>query len=233
MWERVMCVEARTGGAEGWRRFRSHFPGREQVFLSVIYAADEAQSLSNARIAEQAGADGAFLINCGIDCQRLFEIAAKVVERRGGMFVGVNCIDLPAQDVIRRLPDGVDGVWSSERPAAGPVARTASGIRQARREAGWGGLYFATALSGVHAAHIDVPTISGPGPGEPAVPVVRVACERFRGWPLALAADITSQSVDAFLPYVSCIMTTARVGIGLEEMDPEEAERLAARIHAC
>jgi len=235
----------RTRATERCRRFRERFPDRERVFLPVSYAAEEKRTLHNVDIAREAHADGLFLVNHGIGSQRLLRIAQKVVGLHPGLFVGVNCLDLHAQDVIRRLPDGVAGVWTDDPLTADGVRPGAASLDQARQSTGWDGLLFAAVgpeaaadRAGTPAAvvgataYADVPTIVAAGLGPRDVQVVRELSRTLGRQPLAVAARITSEGVDALLPYATCIMTAAQANDGLEHMDVREATQLAAKIHA-
>jgi hypothetical protein len=229
-----------ANGAESWRRFQSRFPNRKRVFLPVVYVADEKPALHNADTAEAAQADGLFLINNGIGYQRLLRIARKIIDHHSNMFVGVNCLDLRPQDVICRLPDSVDGVWTSDAPNSVSPVDTAAAIRQARQRTGWDGLFFGSPATktdeqttgGDSLGHIDVPTVVGQESAQRRNRLIRKLRARFGAWPLAVAADITTDTVDAVLPYANCIMTTASADSGLEAMDQGVAEELAARAHA-
>lgn len=171
--------------------------------------------------------------------------AQKVVNLHPSLFVGVNCLDLRPQDVICRLPEGVEGVWTNDQSTLDGVADVAIAIRQARETTGWDGILFATPVTtaessepgtqigpAVAAAHIDVPTLVGYEFRQQPVEVVQKLRQAFSGHPLGVAAAISAESVDALLPYTNCVMTTARTDNGLELTDSHEARRLATKIHA-
>lgn len=231
---------------EAWQRFRAHFGTSDRVFLPVVYAIDETQALRNADIAREAQADGVFLVNHGIGCQQLLQIAAKMADAQPGLFVGVSCLDLSTQNVVRCLPPGVRGVWANESPTADGAGKDADAISEARWASGWDGLLFGTlpsrglrkdhnSLDGLVAAmsHIDVPTVVGYAKTQPADLLEFRALRRaFGDRPFGIAASIGPDVVEALLPYVNCVMTAPRAGQGLEHLDLQETRRLAAKIHA-
>jgi hypothetical protein len=227
------------------RRFRTRFLNRDRVFLLVIYAADEKQTLQNVDTAREADADGVFLINHGIGHQRLLRIAKQVVGFHPDLCVGVNCLDLRPQDVICRLPDGVEGVWGNNPLALEAMQDTAVAIRQARQLTGWDGMFFADVAAGVGIdeactpaelaraiAHIDVLTIVARGSAQRDLETLRELRQTLNGQALGIAGDVSPDGVEALLRYTHCVLTTARADSSLEHMDLQEAKRLAERIHA-
>ena len=93
----------------GVNRFRAVFASRH-VVLPVIHVATQAQALRNAAVAREAGADGCFLINHSIGSKELLAIHAAVADANPGWWVGVNCLDLDAEEVFERLSPSVSGV---------------------------------------------------------------------------------------------------------------------------
>jgi hypothetical protein len=210
----------------------------------VTYVTDERQAVRNVELARDADADGVFLVNHGNSLDRLLEIAGNIAASQPGLFLGLNCFDLAAQDVVRRAPSGVAAVWANEPLVPATTESTAASVRRAREASGWDGLFFATlaTLSGPHDAlrqslagadQIDVLTIVGHGFEQPSrLEQMRGVSGALGDRPVAVASAISSTHVDRLLPHVDCIMTTARTNNGLESLDFGEAQRLAARIHA-
>ncbi len=243
----TMSTFETNNAADSWRRFRRRFANRNHVFLPVIYASDEKQALQNVEIAREADADGVFLLNHGIGHQRLMRITKQVIAIHPDLFVGVNCLDLRPQDVICRLPDGVEGVWANNPPTPDGLNDSATAIRQARQTTGWDGLLFApitaavagggtpassTLIAAMH--YVDVPTIVGNGSGLQKAPQVCWDVRRVLGdRPLGIASSIDSDSIDTLLPCANCVMTAACVNNLLEQMDSCQARQLATKTHAC
>lgn len=226
-------------------RFAMRFGDRRRVFLPVIYVAEEEQTLNNVEIARVAQADGVFLVNHGIGHQRLLRIAAKVLEAQPDLCIGVNCLDLRPQDVICRLPEGVEAVWANNPPSISAVRDKASAVREARQLTGWNGMFFGDLAVGLKVeegltaaelagatAHIDVLTIVGQDPKRRDLPVLQQLSQLADGLPLGIAGDVQPDVVTALLPYARCILTTPQANSGLEHMDLEEATQLAEMIHA-
>lgn len=234
-----------TGPGESLQKFRRRFPNRPRVFLPVIYAATEKQVMINVEIAQETGADGVFLINHGIDYQRLLQISEKVAAAYPSLFVGVNCLDLAPEEVIRRLPEEVKGVWANELPPAKDRERAKLTIHEAQQLTGWNGIFFAAiGRSRVENAgegmpqvspipsYVDVPTMVGHASEERDIGFFKKLRRALGAQPLGIAASISSDAVDALLPFADCVMTTARRGSRLEQMDAQEARRLAEKTHA-
>ena len=66
----------------------------KHVVLPVIHVSNEEQAIRNTAIANEAGADGIFLINHSISSDDILEIHEKVVEQFPGWWVGINCLGL-------------------------------------------------------------------------------------------------------------------------------------------
>ena len=237
----TVAQRAEVKPGAGWQRFRAWFGQRARVFLPVIYAWDESQTLRNVETVRNVGADGVFLINHGMGYQGLLRITAAAISKHGPRFVGVNCLDLRTHELIRRLPDGVAGVWSNDVPALGAEPETVDALDHARRMRHWDGLLLAPLITGEAAAasgaaetrlSVDVPTIVGRGIGSSEeVDVVRSVSESIGEAPLAIAAGVDSDYVDQVLPFVNCVMTAARGNEKLEEVDQDEARRLSDKVH--
>lgn len=232
--------------AEAWQRFERRFGGRGPVFLSVVYANDETQALSNARTARSAASDGVILLNHGIGCQQLLRIAAKLLGSDPDCFVAVCCLGGRAANLIRWLPPGVAGVWTDEPVTTPNGLAAARAAWQARQESGWDGLLFGTLPPDLllhrdqhigrlaqALCRVDVPTILASRHWRRAnghlVAELRAA---LGPRPLAIAGAVDREALDGLLPHVNCVLTAARREHWLESIDLEQARELAAQTRA-
>ena len=85
-------IEIQTG-EQVMSSFTSTFPGKH-TFLAVVHVEGGIQALRNARIAEQEGANGIFLINHSIPHNSLIECYQEVREQLPDFWIGLNCLDL-------------------------------------------------------------------------------------------------------------------------------------------
>lgn len=124
------------------RRFDARFGPADSAALVVIDVCGREQALDGVDTALAAGAAGVFLRNDNVGHQALLQIASAASAAFAEAFIGVHCRDLRPQDVLYRLPPGIEGVWvgSAESPrAAGELARALGAVRS---QMGWEGLLF-------------------------------------------------------------------------------------------
>src|ERR1035437_6674807 len=124
--------------------FRKVFKGKH-TFLAVVHVEGGSQALRNARIAEQEGADGIFLINHSISYASLIECYERIRELLPSFWIGLNCLDL-GMSAVSYIPKDTAGLWIdnagiSEEP--NPVVG-AQEFARLRRDSGWyeRGIYF-------------------------------------------------------------------------------------------
>ena len=225
---------------------------RPRAFLPVVHPVSRDRALAAVEVAVEAGADGVFLIDQGLQEREVVALIGEVYRRHPALWVGVNLLSRAPADALAFALAGtgrIDGIWSDnagidERAVEQPHAQA---FVDARRRLGWQGLYFggvafkyqrevpraelgrATAIA---AAYMDVVCTSGAGTGRAADPAKPRAMREGAGVALALASGVTTANVAEYLPYVDAYL----VGTGIERelgvLDPDETKRLATAIHA-
>jgi predicted TIM-barrel enzyme len=226
---------------------------RPRVLLPVVHPVSRDRALAAVDVAVEAGADGVFLIDQGLNEREVVALIGEVYRRHPSLWVGVNLLSRTPADALAFALAGVgriDGIWSDN---AGIDERTAQQPRaqefvETRRRLGWQGLYFGgvafkyqrevphAALGTVTAraaAYVDVVCTSGVGTGHAADPAKpRAMREGAPSVALALASGVTTANASEYLPYVDAYL----VGTGIERelgvLDPDETKRLATAIHA-
>src|SRR5262249_43808763 len=156
-----------------WQTFRGH-----HAVLPVVHVDSLEQAQRNARIAREAGADGAFLINHGMADEALLDIHAAVADTQTGWWVGGNCLGMYPEQVFGTISGKVSGVWVDnagieEAQEQQPYAERVLAVRDTRVP---GCLYFGGVAfkyqrhvedleeaCRVAARYMDVVTTSGPG----------------------------------------------------------------------
>jgi predicted TIM-barrel enzyme len=241
----MSAISADAPGTRQQARLRQVFPGRSRVFLPVVHVRDETQAAENVQIARDAGADGVFLINHGLGHQRLLRIAQEAAERNAKLFVGVNCLDLPAEGVFSRVPRCIRGVWTDNAGICAGDPDAAIRIRAAREQSDWDGLYFGGVafkyqpLNGspgeaarLAVDYVDVVTTSGSGTGVPPS-VAKVAAMRgaIGMCPLAIASGITPENIVGFLPHADAFLVATGISQNFNNLDPARTRMLAALVH--
>lgn len=227
--------------------------GRPRVLLPVLHLSrGVAGALESVQIAVDSGADGVFLIDQGMTCRQVLDLLPVIRARHPSLWLGVNLLAMHPAEVVR-LPERAlfSGVWSDdagvdsldEQAAAAAAARFSA----ARRESGWGGLYFGgTAFKtqrDIPAQHlpwvgrtaagfVDVVTTSGRGTGVAAeVGKVQVLRQALSDHPMALASGVTPENVDAFLPFVDAYLVATGIEAAFSRLDPQRTHALAKKIH--
>ena len=228
-------------------RYRRTFAGRHAL-LPVIHVESLAQTLRNARIAFEAGCDGLFLINHGMPYRELLEIHGATLREFPNRWIGVNCLDLPAEEVFLRIPGTVAGVWVDN---AMVDERTedltdAERVRHAQLRSGWDGLYFGgvafkyqrpvqelARAARLAAGYMDVVTTSGPGTGLAApIEKIRAMKQALGEHPLAIASGITPGNVHDYLDLADCFLVATGISRSFTEFDPALVGALAAAVRS-
>ncbi len=229
------------------RQYRQVFPGRHAV-LPVVHVDSLEQAQRNARIAREARADGAFLINHGMADQALLDIHAAVADAQVGWWVGVNCLGMSPGQVFATVSGKVSGVWVDnagieEAQEQQPHAERVLDVRDARVP---GCLYFGgvafkyqrhvedlEAACRVAARYMDVVTTSGPGTGHAAeVEKIRRMKRALGGTPLGIASGITPENVDDYLQHADCFLVATGISRSFTELDPGRVLALVQRVAA-
>lgn len=224
---------------------REIFPERHAI-LPVIHVESQQQALRNARIARDANVDGVFLINHGMSSTELLAIHRAAVAEHSDWWIGVNCLDLSPIEVFRCIDDTVSGVWVDNAmiDENAEMQPDAERVLEARKEAGWPGLYFGgvafkyqrpvtdLAPAATKAAqYMDVVTTSGPGTGAAALPEkIRVMKQALGDHPLAIASGITPENVGDYLDSADCFLVATGISESFEELDAERVKALVQRI---
>lgn len=212
----------------------------EHVILPVIHAESETQAIRNARVAQEAGCDGVFLINHAISSEQLFGIFSSVHAELPDLWIGLNCLDLRPVEVVRAVPPEAAGIWVDN---AGIDERTerqaeAEKVLSVRRQFAWRGLYFGgvafkyqrqveqlAKAAQTAKRYMDVVTTSGPGTGQAAhrekIATMKAA---IGGFPLAIASGITPENVGDYLDVADCFLVATGVSDTFTELN-------AARVH--
>lgn len=229
--------------------FRAEFSHAHTV-LVVVHVTSSAQAVRNSRIAQDAGADGVFLINHGVDTAALQSVWTGVTAALPGFWVGVNDLTRPALSTARSWPTGLAGVWEDHTVLAadGPEftaarTRTQQWATLPRLPLLFGGVAFKygpdetlageqlAALATASREFVDVITTSGPGTGRAADPTkiarMRAAIGDF---PLAIASGITAGNVTDYLPYADCFLVASGISRTFDELDPPAVAALVEAV---
>ncbi len=208
------------------------------VVLPVIHVETPNQTMRNAEVAFDSGADGVFLISMqGMDHKRLAEMQEMVRDEYMAWWVGVNYLDLPTVNVFDALSPNVSGVWADNAAISEWVEEQyeAERIKRAREASNWEGLYFGGVAfkyqrgvnnlekaAQIATRYMDVITTSGKGTGS-APDTEKIA--RMKGavgdFPLAIASGISPDNVHNFKDIADCfIVSTSLLVPESEEFDP-------------
>lgn len=226
-------------------RFRQTFAHRH-VVLPVIHVVTEEQTVRNAQVARDAGADGVFLIGHGVSQDRVLVVCDTVLDAMPDWWIGLNCLGLSADRVFQSIAPRVAGVWVDD---AGidegqwdqPYADHVGIMRRRHAPASlyFGGVAFKYQrpvhdLEGVCDAarrHMDVVTTSGPGTGRAAeVTKIQRMREALGDAPLAIASGITPENVDQYLPYADCFLVATGISRSDGEFDSRRVLALVERV---
>lgn len=220
-----------------------HF-GKRRVLLPVVHPVDAPTALASVQTAVDAGADGVFLINQGMDDARLLAFIPEVARRFPGLWIGINLLGTRPEDVpgkIRGLP--VRGIWSDNAGIDEAASEQPAGERFRQGRGGWDGLYFggvafkyqrpvaqADLASAARAAvpHIDVITTSGAGTGIAADTTRIEAMRQGAGdHAMGLASGVTPENVASYLPLVDAYLVATGIESSFGVLDPERTRQLA------
>jgi len=225
---------------------------RPRVFLPVIHPVAKDTARRSIQTAVEAGADGIFLINQGMSAPQVLDFVLEVHERNEGLWIGVNLLGSPPEEVIGLVVDlPVGGIWSDdagidERSNSQPAGER---FQRAREKAGWRGLHFGgvafkyqrevpDALLPRAAERavpwLDVITSSGPGTGYAAsIEKARTLRSGAGDHPLALASGVSPENIAGFLPYVDAYLVASEIETAKYSgvLVPERTRLLADRIH--
>lgn len=221
--------------------FKSIFP-RNHVFLAVVHVEGGVQAVRNAKIAEQEGADGIFLINHSISYPSLIECYNVVREEFPNLWIGLNCLDL-GRSAVNFIPKQVAGLWVDNagiNESTKPVLEAQEFV-SLRRKSGWQGLYFGgvafkyqgeivnvAKVARLAIPFVDVITTSGAGTGKAAnIEKIRLMKEAIGDHPLAIASGITPENIGEYVPYADCFLVATGISNSHTELNPARVRSLA------
>jgi uncharacterized protein len=213
------------------------------TFLAVVHVEDYFQALRNARVAQDNGADGIFLINHDVPSDYLFDCYKKIKKGIPDFWIGLNCLDL-GMTALGVIPQTTSGLWVDNSGVQDGDTSSAEMFDDGRRESGWQGLYFGgVAFKGqARVQHLeevtlsalpfmDVITTSGKGTGVAAeVSKVQRMKSVMMKHPLAVASGITPENVSEYMPHVDCFLVATGVSDSHTELNPLRVRALAERI---
>jgi hypothetical protein len=228
--------------------FRATFRNRH-VVLPIVHVQSRDQTLRNVQVARNAGADGVFLLSPGeISDDDVLTIYKDVVEAVPNYWVGVNCLSLSVEEVVRQAGERLSGLWTDdalidETHEEQPVAIK---LRDTLASLGWKGLYFGgvafkyqrpvsdvAKAARLASAYMDVVTTSGPGTGQAASPgKVRRMKEAIGEHPMALASGVTLENVTDYLPWVDGVIVSTGISETLTDLDPCRVRDLVRIVRA-
>ena len=227
--------------------FRRVFRNRH-VVLPVIHVESLEQAQRNTDLAQEAGADGVFMINHTINDHALLDIHAANADAHPGWWIGVNCLGLSPEQVFAVVSHKVTGVWTDnagieEGDQDQPYAKYVLKVRDARAPAClyFGGVAFkyqrdVADLEGacrIAAKYVDVVTTSGPGTGQAAeVKKIRRMKEALGHKPLAIASGITVENVVDYLPYATSFLVATGISRSFTELDPAKMKSLIEKVRS-
>ena len=225
---------------------------KKKRLLAVIHVVSLNQTMSNAKIAFENGADGIFLINHHISAAELFEIFYRLRPLYPRKWIGLNALDLAAGSALRQTPRSADGLWvDSPRLLGSPPGwhfwQYAREFAEAREQfpelvaecfVGFafkgqqdvGDLDMAARAA---APYLEVVTTSGEATGRPpSVEKLRTIREAIGDEKrLALASGTTVDNVSEFLPFVDDFLVATGIGRNFTELDPPRVRKLGSLIH--
>jgi hypothetical protein len=192
-------------------------------------------------IAQDAGADGIFLINHLSTYHSLLRCYRKVREQFPNLWIGLNCLDL-GRLVADYIPQDTAGLWVDNAGVNDSINPTgeAQDFVHFRRESRWEGIYFGgVAFKGqgtvadpakvakLAVPFVDVITTSGVATGYPPdLAKIRAMKAAIGTHPLAVASGLTPENVQEYMPYVDVYMVATGISDSHTELNPGRARAL-------
>ncbi len=217
----------------------------KKTILPVIHVETEEQALRNATIAKACGADGVFIISHGYySADELYDLALKVKKELDGFWVGVNCLDLTAEQAMQTIPLELDGLWTDNAHIEedAEIQKYAKNVWEIKRQRGWHGKYFGGVafkyqrkVSDLDATvekskpYMEVICTSGDGTGIAAdLEKVKKMKQAAGDFPLAIASGITPENISEYLPYIDHYLVATGIGKSFTEIDEKKLKKLIA-----
>ena len=224
--------------------------GNGHVILPVIHVVTPEQTIENARIVQDAGCDGAFLISMnGLPYQSLLEILRTTKEALPDLWMGVNCLDVASSEVFSIVGCEASGIWTDDVGVdeREEIQGRADYINQGRLKSGWQGLYFGgvafkhqrlvpaynlSKVTKLAIPYVDVVTTSGASTGTAADLQKIIHMKHAIGsHPLAIASGISPENVEVYLPYSDAFLVATHILIhGTDNFDPNRVRMLVERV---
>jgi len=212
------------------------FGDEEHVFLPVIHVKTVEQTMRNAHIAFDNGADGIFLIGHGLIYNSLNDIYHLIREHFGKLWIGINYLDrdLYALDFV---PDDVNALWSDNAQITDRgISNLGEKFYQERQKRGWytnRGLYFGGVafkyqtpvidifnVAKMAVPYVDVVTTSGDKTGEPpSASKIHTMRQAIGNHPLAIASGMTPENVRNYLDDCDCFLVSTGISKSFHEFD--------------
>jgi hypothetical protein len=222
-------------------KYRETFRKRHTL-IAVVHVEDGLQALQNVRIAEENGADGAFLINHSIRTFDLIQIYAILRKHFPTFWMGMNMLGLEPKDALSHMPDNDAGLWVDNagvrESGSSPKAEEFTDYRT--RQSSWRGIYFGgvafkyqepvrDVAKAAKAAmpYVDVITTSGAGTGSAADPKkIKKMKDAIGNHPLAIASGVTPENVHLY-PDADCFLVATGISDSHTELNPKRVAKLA------
>jgi uncharacterized protein len=214
--------------------------GQKKILLPVIHVDNEAQALSQCRIAVDSGCKGVFLINHKIKHTKLRPIIESVWITFPQLWLGVNYLDLPAMKALEKLPICAKGLWADnayidEDKDLTEAVEMWRQVTQFPELMYFGGTAFKhqkpvrnlEMVSQWASSCMDVVTTSGEATGEAAFIGKIAHMKKYIGnTPLGIASGITVENVNEYLPYVDAFLVATGISKSFTELDFEKTKQL-------
>jgi predicted TIM-barrel enzyme len=227
--------------------------GREKVVLPVIHVKTWDQTVENATLARNCGADGIWLISHGdVSDATVLEWHDKLIAEMRWSKIGINLLSFTAEQAIEMVcRPGMHtmGVWADNAGVYDDDVSVAEAVNEKRGLLGddeFGSLYFGGVafkyqrpvvdlelVASLAAKYVDVITTSGSGTGSAAaVEKIAVMREAAPDTPIAIASGITPTNVKEYLPYANAFLVST--GIAKEgdffNIDPDKLKALVQAV---
>jgi uncharacterized protein len=227
--------------------------GRRKVLLPVIHATDIWQVRENISVANQAGADGVFLINHGMGYPELVRIHRIVREDFPHVWIGLNFLGVDTPRTLELVTETEpDGLWRDDaglrEDLMNPAVRAEDfweSLGKRRDPPAWGGPYFGGVafkyqqkvfdLERVSAAAVglmDVITTSGDATGSPPdIGKILRMRQAIGEWPLAIASGITPENIEPYLKPCDAFLVSTGISYDDVTLDPVRVRKTSDIIH--
>lgn len=211
----------------------------------VIHLQNEELAILNAKMAQNAGAYGVFVIQMNGYDEAVIPIALAIRDACPTLKIGVNLLSMSPSDSLIHAHDAtLDAMWS-DRPGVTSVGLDDSGmlLRQSYQTrqniqvfASVAFKYQAPELRPIDAilnAHLEgwIPTTSGVGTGQAPDPEwVKMLRSGIGDIPLALASGMDPDNVIEFSPYLTDILVATGISESFHRFCPNLLKEFMAQI---